>query len=1473
MIDLDHPLAVLSSRLPWEEIEAALPADSYRQGWGSDLFGASSMNAEDGPQLSVRLMVALFYLKHTFSLSDREVVEQWPENVVWQYFSGQEYYTSKPPCSATQIGRFRALIGKAGVELLLEAILGVDAFHPGGSRRVAAGIDVRKKATDMLFDKRLLERVRNKVVTVARTLGGRLKRGFTQKGGILSRRTEAYAHTRKDKRLRRALWRKHAILGSLLHEMSNNIQLERQTRLLHAVNSAASVLLTVNDEGRFQASLREGMELMARCMDVDRINIWRNEARDEGLHYVLQYAWLSDTGRQEKHVRTGEGFSYTPVKGWESDPFSRGEYTNSLVADLSPAEQEMLTPYGIKSILVIPVHFRESFWGFVSFDDCHQERTFTEEEVSILHSASLMMVSAISRNAQTVNIREAYERTDIMLNAMPASGTLWNRDLRIFECNEEAVKFFKLRDKKECLERFFDFSPEFQPDGRTSREKVFAIIKKAFDQEGKHVLEWTHCLSDGTLIPSEVTLIRVRYGDGYAVAGYTRDLSEHKKMMAEIERQDRLLNTVSRMATALLQAEIDGFEDVLWYCMSIMAGTVDVDRVSVWKNREIEGERHSYRLYEWMEGAEPQHGDGYADAVRYSDVVPGWEERMEHGQSINGIVRNMSAEERAWLSRRGTLSVLVIPVFLRGQFWGLVSFNDCHCERIFSKSEESILHSAVLLIAHALLRNDMTLSIRAAAARLEAIITNYSGIIWSVDQNNVITLFNGLHLDDFGNSSAFFEGNKLDAVLDKSGDLNIPENVQKTFVDGPQDWISRINARVYHLRTMPIYDDDYNVTNVVGSADDITEIVRLQAELEVALKETQKANNAKSDFLAKMSHEMRTPLNAIIGFSELTLASDVLSDGVHTNLEKIHSAAMTLLSTVNDILDISRIEAGKLHLVPIEYDIPSLLNDSITQSISHIGEKPIQFVLDVDERLPARLYGDDLRLKQVLNNLLSNAFKYTNEGTVELEVRSVQEGDTVWVTARVRDTGIGIRPEDMHTLFEDYARMDIESNREIEGTGLGLPITRKILDMMEGSLSVESAYGKGSVFTIRFPQKFVSEETIGPEVASSLRHFRYSDRKRRMGYLRRTRIRLPYARVLVVDDIAANLDIAKGMMRPYGMQVDCVNSGQKAIDAVRKESVRYNAIFMDHMMPVMDGIEATRRIREEIGTEYARTVPIIAFTANAIVGNEQLFLSSGFQAFISKPIEMARLDAVIHKWVRNKELERTLDASQSSAGEQPDIRAERGKRAVPEKKGKTISRSLRGKIAGLDIARGLKYFDDDEESFLRVLRSYTTNTLPLVDALKKVDKDNLADYAITIHGIKGSSRGICADKVANEAEPLEKAAKAGDLDFVCANNLAFIESISTLLAGLEEMFGKIAARNPKPKKSEPDMKMLRRLLFACRDYDVDVIDATMAEVENCEYDSDDGITAWLRENVDRMNYAQIVERLSPLMTETREQNG
>ena len=431
------------------------------------------------------------------------------------------------------------------------------------------------------------------------------------------------------------------------------------------------------------------------------------------------------------------------------------------------------------------------------------------------------------------------------------------------------------------------------------------------------------------------------------------------------------------------------------------------------------------------------------------------------------------------------------------------------------------------------------------------------------------------------------------------------------------------------------WNPDGTPHSVEGYVFDITE----QKQLEAA----EMANRAKSAFLANMSHELRTPLNVVIGLTDLILEENTIAKHVSENLHKIGNAGSTLLSIVNDILDFSKIESGNITLMPIEYHLSSLLNDVIALMNTRIAEKPVVFKLNINENLPSRLIGDELRVKQILNNLLSNAFKYTETGTIELTVNCVSANGSggeskkdVWMEIIVSDTGIGISKENLKKLFTDYYQVQNRISHKIEGTGLGLSITKRLVQFMGGDISIESELGKGTIFHVRIRQEFVDDTSIGSDVVEQLSRFHYADDKRRAGKKLPVRADLSFARVLVVDDMQTNLDVAAGLLRKYKMQVDCVTSGQEAIDLIHLGGTQgepvFNAIFMDHMMPDMDGIETTDLIRG-LGTEYAEKVPIIALTANAIKGTADMFFAHGFQEFLPKPIDITQLDSVVRKWI------------------------------------------------------------------------------------------------------------------------------------------------------------------------------------------------------------------------------------------------
>jgi signal transduction histidine kinase len=536
------------------------------------------------------------------------------------------------------------------------------------------------------------------------------------------------------------------------------------------------------------------------------------------------------------------------------------------------------------------------------------------------------------------------------------------------------------------------------------------------------------------------------------------------------------------------------------------------------------------------------------------------------------------------------------------------------------------------------------------------------------------------------------------------------------------------------------------------------EIINLRNDLEAAVKSAQAAaeaakaaNRSKSSFLASMSHEIRTPMNVIMGVTDILMHEEALSDKIADGLDKIYASSDMLLGIINDILDFSKIEAGKLDIIPAKYCVASIINDSIHLNMMRIGDKPIELELSINENMPANFIGDELRIKQILNNLLSNAFKYTNAGKVTLTVTYEAKDDIDHLILIVKDTGQGMSREQLSTVFEEYSRFNEKVNRAVEGTGLGLTITQRLIDRMNGEINVESEPGQGTLITVRLPQEIADGCVMGREAAENLCEFRRSFLSRRKDS-EILRDPMPYGRVLVVDDTETNLFVAVGLMKLYKLRCDTAMNGREAIEKVKNGNV-YDVIFMDHMMPEMDGMEAAKQLRA-----LGYTSPIVALTANAVTGQKDTFLANGFDDFISKPIDIRQLDTILNHLVRDKQPPEVIEAA-------------------------------RRQTNGTEGENGSKRTQED----LMLLGSFIRDARKVIVLIERLCDDpgllgsekELRAFTVVIHGIK-SSLGLIGEKdMSEEAYSLERAGRDQNIGFIELTLPGFLSKMRGLLDKLE----------------------------------------------------------------------------------------
>ncbi len=701
--------------------------------------------------------------------------------------------------------------------------------------------------------------------------------------------------------------------------------------------------------------------------------------------------------------------------------------------------------------------------------------------------------------------------------------------------------------------------------------------------------------------------------------------------------------------------------------------------------------------------------------------------------------------------------------------------------------------------------------------------------------------------------------------------------------------------------------------------------------MEIKAQEALIANESKSIFLANMSHEIRTPMNAILGMSELVLR-ETIPNQAREHVYGIKSASKNLLSIINDILDFSKIESGKLEIVESEYRPSTLINDAVNICIARMGTSEVEFIVECDPDIPCVLYGDSLRIRQIIINLMTNAIKFTKSGAVTLKFsgRRTQEGINLVIS--VKDTGIGIRPENISKLFDKFEQVDTKKNREVEGTGLGLSISKKLVMQMGGFINVKSRYGKGSRFYFTIPQKVIDdtpmaflEKKVEGKMAFCVKNelYRYTildmmdklnipvvycnskesfmdvqeDKTIKKLFLdyeifmkdqdffedlsekidvvilknRSTNIEIrgkikslykplyvvpfttvingrgsidvykhteesgasffaPNTKILLVDDNQVNLKVAEGLMKPYQMEITTVDSGIKAIEMV--QDVRYDIIFMDHMMPEMDGVETTKFIRS-LKQEHIRNLKIIALTANAMGGSKEMFIAKGFDDFLAKPIELRSLDRILKKWIpKDKILESSMTVDETE--EEAILKKLKERQAITQKNGLAEMEEIRQLLNELDIDSALELMGGNMKNYLEILEYF---------AQVGVDKKNLIEthfknqywlgYSIEVHSLKSTSLNVGAKKLSALAKELEIASKKeeADVEFILNNNQKLVTMYQDIMDSITAYFqqrreAEAGDEDKLPVISENELvEKLSEVLVAVRDmYQIDAID-------------------------------------------------
>jgi PAS domain S-box-containing protein len=1186
----------------------------------------------------------------------------------------------------------------------------------------------------------------------------------------------------------------------MLRNQKENIEvLERSKKISNILNKTAIAFISQSEKS-LDARMTEGLKFVCDMVNLDRLSIWRNISAPDGLHVSQIYRWDRQSGGTTKPTYGLQDVTYAQfAPRWEKI-LSNNEIIN-CPSRLLP-EAAMLKSFGVVSALIIPLIVKNAFWGFVLFEDRCNERYFEEDYVEIMYSTAFLCMNTVTRSEMEHYILEANKANSLLLNEASVGIVVYDYDSNMIDCNTKILEMFGCT-KQYILEHFFHkLSPEYQPDGMSSMEKIRMVIKQMISK-GKVVFEWLHKSYSGELIPCEITLISANYMGNPRGLGYLYDLRKIKK--AEI-----IANEAQEMAKALAEASPIAY---ILFNEEFMA--VDCNREAMrvfachdkqylldnyFKLFSIEENSHDKARVMWDEAyAKGKHSFEWSHKTYNDELLP-----MEI--TLSSFVFKNKKYVIAFLYDLRNHKKMMANISEQSK----LLTSKLEQQKLISDISKSFISygDSYTLINDALdkLGNNLKVSRLFIFCMDYEHAETYATYQWYEDYNTP-KLRNNCSYDFFNMIKTTFPkklSENITVPVVSCADVAI--NSEKTF------YMLKFDDVVSFIST-PLYVEG-NLWGIIcaencfkphkWSEDEISFFATISSIIagaimrslyEIRLKEMLSKvinlSRAKDDFLSKISHEIRTPMNAIMGITEIQLQDETISKERRDGLNIIYNSGDSLLRIINDLLDLSKLEAKKLEIIPAKYETASLISDTTQLNIIRIGSKSIKFKLSVDEKIPSELIGDELRIRQILNNILSNAFKYTDSGEIVMSVLAESyenENYDVMLIFCVKDTGHGMTEEQVSKIFDEYSRFNLNGNRSIEGTGLGMPITRNLVNLMNGEISVESKLGKGSIFTVRLPQKNAGTEVLGKSASENLQNFRMVNSQ--MEKIQIVRTPMPYGKVLIVDDVESNLYVAKRLLDPYDLSLETAVDGLEAIEKIKCGKI-YDIIFMDHMMPKMNGLEATKIIRN-----LGYKLPIVALTANAIVGQEEIFFKNGFDGFISKPIDIRQLDSELNKFIRDKQTPEIIAKAQEKPPKQPA-------QTLP---------------AAAD-ANLLEIFSRDAKKSLPVFEKMLENIASATD-------EYFNSFTIKAHAMKSALANIGEKASSQIALTLEKAGKEKDKN-----------TIKTLTQELMDNLKKIVEKTEKSKKFtdvDENFAYLREQLKivsdACANYDARTADVALAKL-------------------------------------------